>query len=248
MSKATSKVRAGTPAFTLIELLVVIAIIAILAALLLPALAKAQQKSLQASCTSNMKQTGLACFLYTQDYNDFLPGPCWSGMFCIYKDTSPSQTIAQNPNKYFGALAAYIATYLADPPPSGTIAHTSKVMVCAAGWRKLPPGQTIVIPSQVPVLYFSSSTIYADPPGTNDWVFNYPFGRPNSPFAMMKKVTSIPKPSEQWAICDADKLNVPSGATYYKWLPDQPVHGSIRPALRQHLFFDWHVQSKKTSP
>src|ERR1035441_2485759 len=104
-------------AFTLIELLVVIAIIAILAALLLPALAKAQQKANQANCTSNLKQTGLACFLYTQDFTDYLPGPCWSGMFCIYQDTNPRQSIAQYPNKYYGALAAYIATYLASPQP-----------------------------------------------------------------------------------------------------------------------------------
>lgn len=239
-----------TVAFTLIELLVVIAIIAILAALLLPALAKAQQKAHQANCTNNLKQTGLACFLYTQDYSDFLPGPCWSGMFCIYKDNNPGQTIAQDPNKYFGALAAYIATYLASPPPSSTIARTSRVMVCPGGWKRIPPGQTLTVPSSVPVLYFSPSTIYSDPdnPIAANRVFDYPFGRPNTPFAPMKKVNSIPRPSDQWAITDADKRNVPTGATYYNWLPDWPVHGTIKPALRQYLFFDWHVTSKKTTP
>lgn len=60
-------------AFTLIELLVVIAILGILVALLMPAFGRARESARIAQCTSNLRQIGIAWYLYLDDHDENFP-------------------------------------------------------------------------------------------------------------------------------------------------------------------------------
>ncbi|HEX4343311.1 MAG TPA: type II secretion system protein [Verrucomicrobiae bacterium] len=60
-------------AFTFIELVVIIAMVALLATLLSPALASTKGRTQRAACANNLKELGLGCLTYAQNYNGGYP-------------------------------------------------------------------------------------------------------------------------------------------------------------------------------
>ena len=61
------------PGFTLIELLVVVSIIALLVSILLPALGRAREQAKSVICLSNVRQYGLAVYLYVDEHDGSFP-------------------------------------------------------------------------------------------------------------------------------------------------------------------------------
>ena len=91
--------------FTLIELLVVIAIISILAAILFPAFASAREKAKQATCTSNLRQIGIALAMYRNDFDE---------VNARYRFCDPSYALDPNDQFCTGLTSATVYTGAAE--------------------------------------------------------------------------------------------------------------------------------------
>ncbi len=135
--KFAAKAFARRRAFTLVELLVVIAGLAALAAMLLPALAKAQEKARSAQCVDNLRQWALAYRLYADDNDDFLP-----------RRGQGVQVLAEidRPADWFNALPVYFGLSSFQQMVTNYVqpaAHTQSVFICPTANN---PGGTYFLP------------------------------------------------------------------------------------------------------
>jgi len=180
--------------FTLIELLVVIAIIGILAAMLLPALSRAKAKAQGIECINNLKQMGMANFMYVNDNARTIPynssGTLWmKDLIGYYSAVDKVRICPVAPYKksagYLGtAITAWIwpnsteTNVLGEPRWTGSYGING--WMYAGGWPSNPlPDDRNAFKVEAAIKMPSSTPVFCDSIFTDMWPQPYDPPAPN---------------------------------------------------------------------
>lgn len=197
--KRAMPVRKG---FTLIELLVVIAIIILLIGLLLPAIQKAREAAARTSCNNNLKQMGVACHNYHNDFKQLPPGYTAAGVFVNgATDTTPGW-----------GWASYLLPYLEQGNLFNAINFSTDIT--AQALINIETGPNVVVTGSPIQMYLKVFICPSDVvPNSSFAVPLYPSGSTPAPGGGLFTPTGtiLAGPTSYAASCGGDETDVAAG-------------------------------------